>query len=607
MRESHQDRENQIRKLLEDDPQEAVVMMVEHYTGLLWTVAGRYLSDPEDIKECINDTFTEFYCHRERYDETRGSMAAYLSAIAGHQAISRYRSNRRHKSGNLPGEWEDTMADQVDERLDLENAIQSLGEEDAAIIRMKYYEGMTVRKIADSLHIPYETVKKRHQRSLKKMRLFLLTLLCLLLAAGLAACAYKILQHFGIVPGYGVNRSDTVPFYVLEETVTVEDDQILLRLDRGIMTEDSLVLTIYAEYKDAWYEARNLGQEITAELIDEMGSSFTYFDPVLILEDGTIWSDIRLTSSSDLDRDRKNPKQIQIIFEPLTGLIGEESAIPMTLQSSYGEFPFVFAAAEEEAIDGYSYVLEEQGGLLAIPCLEEGRLYVDIYPLNCGDYTTDPGLIRGVYETIGGPKGEVTVTGTDGSRLVGQCLGYRPFGDEMFFRWDFGPAREGDYVLQVPYVYQTARLPEGFSFAVSDAEPGTGRRLEIPGSVLTIVSYSGEQPPGTTFNPDGDQENAALRRFLCFDVEMEEMDRVLVGLPLEHDVETPDEGKYLYGSSTSLLQTHEEYMDYIGYAILLPQYTGEETVIYSLIPHRPIAAYQWNHAFSVPFRVDAED
>lgn len=607
MRESDKDRENEIRKLLKDDPQEAVVMMVEHYTGLLWTVAGRYLSDPEDIKECINDTFTEFYCHRERYDGTRGSLAAYLSAIAGHLAVSRYRSNSRRKSGNLPGEWEDTMADQVDERLDLENAIQSLGEEDASIIRMKYYEGMTVREIADSLNIPYETVKKRHQRSLKKMRLLLLTLLCLLLAAGLAACAYKILQHFGIVPGYGVNQSDAIPFYVLEETVTVENDQILLRLDRGIMTEESLVLTIYAEFKDAWYEAGNLGQEITEELFNEMGSSFAYFDPVLVLEDGTIWSDIRMTSSFDLDQEKMNPKQMQIVFEPIVGLTGEESAIPMTLQCSYGEFPFVFTAAAEEGLDGYSYVLEEQGGLLAIPCLEDGRLYVDIYPLSCGDYTTDPGLIRSVCETVGGPKGEVTVTGTDGSRRTGQCMGYRPYGDEMFFRWDFGPAREGEYVLQVPYVYQTAELPEEFSFAVSDAEPGIWRRLEIPGSVLTIVSYSGEQPAGSTFHTDGDQENPALRRFLCFDVEAEEKDRVLVGMSTEMDVETPDDGKYLYASCTSLLQTREEYTDYLGYAILLPQDTGEEIISFFPNPHRAIVTYRWNHAFSIPFRVDAED
>lgn len=35
---------------------------------------------------------------------------------------------------------------------------------------MKYFGGMSIREIADSLELPYETVKKRHQRTLHKLR-----------------------------------------------------------------------------------------------------------------------------------------------------------------------------------------------------------------------------------------------------------------------------------------------------------------------------------------------------------------------------------------------------------------------------------------------------
>lgn len=54
--------------------------------------------------------------------------------------------------------------------------------EDLDIIRMKYYGGMTIQEIADSLGLPYETVKKRHQRSLSKMHLAMIAVLVLLLA-----------------------------------------------------------------------------------------------------------------------------------------------------------------------------------------------------------------------------------------------------------------------------------------------------------------------------------------------------------------------------------------------------------------------------------------
>ena len=70
---------------------------------------------------------------------------------------------------------------------------------------MKYYGGMTFKEIAASLDIPYETAKKRHQRSLKKLRKsMIIGMVVILLAALLAACAYVVLRYFGVVPGYGV-------------------------------------------------------------------------------------------------------------------------------------------------------------------------------------------------------------------------------------------------------------------------------------------------------------------------------------------------------------------------------------------------------------------
>ena len=42
--------------------------------------------------------------------------------------------------------------------------------DEAELIRMKYFGGMSIREIADSLELPYETVKKRHQRTLHKLR-----------------------------------------------------------------------------------------------------------------------------------------------------------------------------------------------------------------------------------------------------------------------------------------------------------------------------------------------------------------------------------------------------------------------------------------------------
>ena len=110
------------------------------------------------------------------------------------------------------------MADSLADRLDLEAALKSLKPEEFDIIRMKYYDGMTIKEIADSLNLSYETVKKRHQRSLTKLQKALTIGLILAAIAALAACAYVVLRYFGIVPGYGVNTNAEVPFYQLADT-----------------------------------------------------------------------------------------------------------------------------------------------------------------------------------------------------------------------------------------------------------------------------------------------------------------------------------------------------------------------------------------------------
>ena len=111
-----------------------------------------------------------------------------------------------------------------DERLDVQRALAGLPEEEADLLRMRG-AGLTVAEIARALDLPYETVKKRQQRSLAKLRKLLLTGLVLALAALLAACGYLLLRYFGVLPGYGVNTSQEEPAYVLETGFVQETEE----------------------------------------------------------------------------------------------------------------------------------------------------------------------------------------------------------------------------------------------------------------------------------------------------------------------------------------------------------------------------------------------
>ena len=159
---------------LDTEPDRAMEALVEQYTALVCHVAGKYLTDPEDVKECVNDVFTEVYLHRAEYNPAKGSLASWVGTIARNRAISRYRKQRKDlplpEEGAEPERSGPDRAAELEQAMEVEQAISQLSDTDQQIIRMKYYGGMSIQEIAETLHIPYETVKKRHQRSLKKLK-----------------------------------------------------------------------------------------------------------------------------------------------------------------------------------------------------------------------------------------------------------------------------------------------------------------------------------------------------------------------------------------------------------------------------------------------------
>lgn len=174
--------EEELLALLASDVEAAAAALLESYGGLIWRVCGRRLADTEDIKECVNSTFADFCMQWERYDPERGTLQNYLCTIGNHKAMECYRKNetrKRIQTRVAEEVYENSLCEEVNyERL--EEALDQLDPIDKLIIQKKYYDGMTFSEIAQQLNLPYETVKKRNQRNLKKL---LKLLLFIILAA----------------------------------------------------------------------------------------------------------------------------------------------------------------------------------------------------------------------------------------------------------------------------------------------------------------------------------------------------------------------------------------------------------------------------------------
>lgn len=201
--------------IMKKDPQEGMRLLLEQYTGLVWHIISAHLNNPEDIRECVSETFSQFYFQREKYNPKKASLSLYLAAIARRIAVSRYRKEKRYHSGlqtrHSSGSPEISVSESIcasehreysraELKADLEQAMKELRPDELEIIRMKYYDGMTIREIAASLNLPYETVKKRHHRSLGKLRRTLILTLVIIALLLLTACTYSVLRYYEIVP-----------------------------------------------------------------------------------------------------------------------------------------------------------------------------------------------------------------------------------------------------------------------------------------------------------------------------------------------------------------------------------------------------------------------
>lgn len=561
--------QKQILEQMSTDPQAAMTLAVEHYTGLIWKTVQNYLENPEDIKECVNDTFMEFYIHRERFDPSRGSLAAFLTGIARKRAISRYRKNRVRETVQLEAAADGSdEASDLETKMDLERAMSGLTEEDQEIIRMKYFVGMTIQEIADSLQLPYETVKKRHQRSLARMRMILIAALTFLLVMLLAACAYIVVRYFGVVPGYGVTESSDLLIFGLEEEITVKNEIGEYVLKNAFLVDGEFVgngtVQFYSDDPNDWRPGMNYTEVAVLQHEDE-----TYICPSGYRIEG---QGLEFNLSA---LDVKMPDEDEEVWEAVLSYSGLE--FRMELQRT-----------GTEEIGKYSYWLEERGGVLAVPSLQDGNLCVDVYPLNMSE-----GWIWCGNLTVESPEGEL-LSGSFHQR------------EERYVSWDFGEAGPGEYVLHIPEIERHLPYEGDFSIPVNletcEWEDGT---YEIPGGTVEVVScrrletVAGEMIPRT--------REIALENFDYWEIGMRyRMEET------EEETDETVENLYLYGECPWLGLTGEKVEITIDKSedgllenLICIEKDSFDVSQYRLVPNHEVI-HRWKCDAAIPFTVEAE-
>jgi RNA polymerase sigma-70 factor (ECF subfamily) len=150
--------------------------LLERYTMLLYGVSMKYLKNPEEAKDAVQQIFLKAITELHKYEVSYFSSWLYM--IAKNHCLMQLRNRRQGISVDLVNEPVSEINDPdplQDEALlrDLEEALQHLNSEQKTCIRMFYLEKKSYQAIASETGFSLLQVKSYIQNGKRNLRILL--------------------------------------------------------------------------------------------------------------------------------------------------------------------------------------------------------------------------------------------------------------------------------------------------------------------------------------------------------------------------------------------------------------------------------------------------
>jgi RNA polymerase sigma-70 factor (ECF subfamily) len=155
---------------------EALAEVYRRNAGAVFGLAKRLLVEEALAEELTQEVFVSFWQRPERYDPARGSLRAFLLAVAHGRAVDMLRSEtsrraREQRARAVAGAGYDLEQEVVElvanERV--REALDKLPETERSAIELAYFGGHTYREVATIQNEPEGTVKSRIRSGLRRM------------------------------------------------------------------------------------------------------------------------------------------------------------------------------------------------------------------------------------------------------------------------------------------------------------------------------------------------------------------------------------------------------------------------------------------------------
>ena len=158
----------------------ALAALYDRHAPLMLALSRRIVLGKPEAEDIVHDVFVEAWRRAADYDETRGSVKAWLLLRTRSRAIDFRKSAgvaRTVPTGD--GDWLATLADpraddsEAPDRARLRQLLSALNAEQREVLLLGYFEGLSSSEIATRIDVPIGTVKSRVAAALAALRLAL--------------------------------------------------------------------------------------------------------------------------------------------------------------------------------------------------------------------------------------------------------------------------------------------------------------------------------------------------------------------------------------------------------------------------------------------------
>ncbi|MDE7178288.1 MAG: RNA polymerase sigma factor [Lachnospiraceae bacterium] len=166
-------REDELVKRMEQgDPRAAEELIKMFYPDILryclWHAPNRSLAE-----DAVQETFLKAIRYFDRYTH-KGKFRSFLYQIAANTCIDMQRKNRNPdislEESEIDPPYSEPAFEIIHSDLALMQLVEGLPAEQREIVLLRFGQDLTLREIAEVLHLPLRTVQSRLRSALKKLK-----------------------------------------------------------------------------------------------------------------------------------------------------------------------------------------------------------------------------------------------------------------------------------------------------------------------------------------------------------------------------------------------------------------------------------------------------